>query len=198
MITVRHIERLFQAKAYAQLLREMLAGRAENSPRLECELAGAVLAAAMALIRLDELAQSYVPLFAKLLKIVLAAQEADGGWGDPLRTAVCLRALFSSRGQGLAIQRALIYLAQMQKPQGIWPNEPLRRLPADSFVSAYILLQLGSDTRFRQAVRFTDAMDWFEANELTLDFHARRLWNHAAIRSRMHRAISGQEIFSWS
>jgi hypothetical protein len=198
MMTVRHIERLFQAKAYPQLLREMLAGRVENSSRLEGELPGSLPAAAMALVRLDELAQSHVPLYAKLLKIVLAAQESDGGWGDPLTTAICLRALFSGRGQGLAIQRGLSYLAQMQKPEGIWPNEPLRRLPADSFVSAYILLQLGSDARFRQTTRFTDAMDWFEANEQSLDPQTKRLWDHAAIRCQIHRAISRQEAFSWS
>jgi hypothetical protein len=150
----------------------------------------------MAIIRLDELAQSHVLLYSKLLKIVLTAQESDGGWGDPLTTAIALRALFTSRGQGLAIQRGLAYLAQMQKPDGIWPAEPLRRLPADPLVSAYILLQLGSDPRFRMAVRFTDAMDWFEENEPTLDSQARRLWDHAVIRCQMQRALSG--TFSWS
>jgi hypothetical protein len=198
MMTVRHIERLYQARSHRQLLQEMLAGRAENSLRLANELDGHLPAAAMALVRLDELEQSHVPLYRKLLNLLLAAQEPDGGWGDPLTTAICLRALSAGHGHGLAIQRALTYLAQMQKPEGIWPQEPLRRLPADAFVSAYILLQLGSDPRFREAVRFDDAMNWFAAAEHKLDAETRRLWDHVAIRSRMHRAISGQEKFSWS
>src|SRR5450432_3326604 len=106
MMTVRHIEKLWNAKAYQRLLREMLAGRPEASLRVEAELAdsGVLPAAAMALLRLDELAQSHVPLYSKLLKIILAAQEGDGGWGDPMSTALCLRALLGSRGQGVAIQ----------------------------------------------------------------------------------------------
>src|SRR5450432_97108 len=125
MMTVRYIEKLWNGKAFPRLLREMFAGRAEASLRLEGELTGIVPAAAMALVRLDELAQSHVPLYSKLLRVVLAAQETDGGWGDPLTSAICLRALFGSRGHGLTIQRGLSYLTQMQKQEGIWPKEPL-------------------------------------------------------------------------
>lgn len=199
MMTVRHIEKLWNSDAHGRLLKELLAGRPEASLRLEHELTGRLPAAAMALLRLDELAQSHVPLYAKLLKTILAAQQSDGGWNDPVTSAICLRALLAGRGQGIAIDRGLFYLAQLQKSEGIWPNVPIRRMPADPFVSAFILLQLGFDARFRQAVRFIDALNWFEANELTLDSETRRLWDHASVRCQMHRPIStSQPVLSWS
>jgi hypothetical protein len=182
MITVRHIEKLWTARKYEPLLRDMLAGRPEASTRLELELSGYLPAAAMALIRLDELAQAHVPLYPKLL------------------TAVCLRALMGSRGQGIAIERGLFYLAQMQKEEGIWPKVPFRRMPADPFVSAFVLLQLGSDDGFRQAVRFVDALNWFESHESTLDAETRRLWDHASIRCQMVRNTTPvwHAVVSWS
>lgn len=199
MMTVRHIEKLVNASAYSRLLQEMLAGRAEASLRLEHELTGTLPAVAMALLRLDELAQSHVPLYSKLLKTILAAQQSDGGWNDPLTTALCLRALCAGRGQGTAIERGMFYLSQLQKQEGIWPNVPIRRMPADPFVSAFILLQLGGDARFRTAVRFIDAINWFEANEHSLDGETRRLWDHAAVRCQMHKGISSpQHVLSWS
>ena len=194
MMTVRHIEKLWNAKTFQRLFRDMLAGRAEASLRLEVELSGPLPAAAMALIRLDELAQAHVPLYSKLLKAILAAQEADGGWGDPLTTALCLRALLAGRGQGVAIDRGLSYLAEMQKPEGFWPKLPFRRMPADPFVSAFILLQLGGDVRFREAIRFIDALNWFDGHEHSLDAEAHRLWDHASIRCQMHRA----PVMNWS
>jgi len=198
MMTVRHIEKLWNADSHARLLREMLTGRPEASLRLESEMSGPLPAAAMALLRLDELAQSHVPLYDKLLKRILSAQDADGGWSDPITTALCLRALFGGRGQGLAINRGLFYLSQLQKPEGIWPNVPIRRMPADPFVSAFVLLQLGSDPRFRAAVRFIDALNWFESNEHTLDAETRRLWDHAAMRCTINRAAPVQQMLSWS
>ena len=197
-MTVRHIEKLWNAKSYERLLRDMLAGRPEASLRVEAELSGVLPAAAMALLRLDELAQSHTPIYPKLMRIILAAQEGDGGWGEPMTTSICLRALCSSRGQGIAIERGLFYLANMQKPEGVWPKAPFRRLPADPFVSAFILLQLGSDIRFRQSVRFIDALDWFEANEQTLDGETRRLWDHAAIRCQMRELATAQGMLNWS
>jgi hypothetical protein len=199
MMTVRHIEKLWNAKSHQRLLSDMLAGRPEASLRTEAELSGSLPSAAMALLRLDELAQSHVPLYSKLLKLILTAQEGDGGWGEPITTALCLRALSAGRGHGIAIERGLTYLANMQKPEGIWPKAPFRRLPADPFVSAFILLQLGSDNRFRDSVRFDDALNWFIENENVLDPETQRLWSHASIRCHCHsRPSVDQETFSWS
>jgi hypothetical protein len=155
MITVKMIERLWKSKSYSTLAKLLLAGRPEASLRLEAEIAASPKAcAALALVRLDELSQPHVPLYLRLLKWLLQGQEADGGWGDPLTTAICVRALLAGRGEGLAIDRGIFYLANLQKPEGIWPRVPFRRLPADAYVSAFILLQLGHSPRFRAAVRF--------------------------------------------
>jgi hypothetical protein len=185
MTTVRHLEKLWQSKAYTKLVRELLAGRPENSLRLASELTTPLAAAALALIRLDELGQSHVALAGKLLRTILLSQDADGGWSEPMTSTLCLRALLTGRGDGVSIERGFTYLANLQKPQGIWPREPIRRLPADAFVSAFVLYQLGAIDRFRSAVRFPDAIAWFEANERALDPESRRLWDHARLRARI-------------
>src|SRR5687768_14334307 len=105
MITVRQIERTWNAKEYDRLVRELLGGRPEARYRFEMELTRAPLAAALAVIRLDELAQGYVPLYSRLVRALLSTQEADGGWGDPATTALCCRALACGNGNGLAIDR---------------------------------------------------------------------------------------------
>jgi hypothetical protein len=188
MITVRQMERLWQAKSYERLFRELLAARPEASLRMQLELGRSIPTAALAIIRLDELSQGYVPLYSQLVRTVLNDQHADGGWGDPMTTAICLRALMCGQGHGVAIDRGLHYLANMQKPEGIWPNVPIRRMPADPYVSAFILLQLGDKPAFRQAVRFFDALNWFEANESGLDPDARRMWDRASTRCGMNNS----------
>jgi hypothetical protein len=185
MTTVRQIERLWNAKQYDRLFKQLLASRPEASFRLEIQLGQAVPAAALALIRLDELSQAHVPLCAHLIRAILSAQEADGSWSDPMTTALCLRALLTSHGQGAAIDRGLFYLATMQKSQGIWPKVPIRRMPADPYVSAFILYQLGDCDRFRSAVRFFDAINWFEQNEPNLEPDALTLWRRAALHCRL-------------
>src|SRR5262245_40674205 len=93
MVTVRQIEKLYKSQSWQALAGQMLAGRPEASLRLENALSGPIAAAAMVLIRLDELSQAHVPLYGSLLRSILSAQEEDGGWQDPLTTALCLRAL---------------------------------------------------------------------------------------------------------
>jgi len=198
MTTVRHLEKLWQSKTYAKLVRELLSGRPESSLRLASELITPLAAAALALIRLDELDQSHVPLAGKLLRTILLSQHADGGWSDPMTTALCLRALLANCGDGLSIERGFTYLANLQKPEGIWPREPIRRLPADAFVSAFVLYQLGSVDRFRAAVRFTNAVGWFEAHGSAQDPESRRLWDHAKLRARVNPRPALQATTLWS
>ena len=93
MITVRHIERLFSDQHHRRLYRELIAPRPEANFALEAALGRAVPTAALALIRLDELTQAHTPLYRRLLNVVLTAQQPDGGWGDLMTTAVCVRAL---------------------------------------------------------------------------------------------------------
>jgi hypothetical protein len=201
MITVKHIERLWTGRMYDRLFRELLANRPEGGLRLELELTGACRAtpaAAMAMIRLNELGQSHHPLQAKLVRTLIATQEPDGGWSDPIATTFALRALFADNGDGVVIDRGLHYLAMLQKPEGIWPNVPFRRMPADPYVSAFILNQLGGQPRFRGAVRFFDVIDWFESHESSLDPETRRLWDRASLRCRVDRAPTELTPGLWS
>lgn len=198
MTTVRQIERLWNARQYTRLFRDLIATRPERGFRLEMELDKPVPTAALALIRLEELTQSHVPLYSQLLRTVLSAQESDGGWGDPMATALCLRALMAGEGQGLAIEQGLMYLGALQKTEGIWPNVPMRRMPADPYISAFILYQLGDAPRFRSAVRFFDALNWFETHEHALDTETRQLWDRAALRCRIHGTKHRHQTLIWS
>jgi len=182
MMTIRQIERFWAAKAYPRLVAQLVAMRPEGSARLEMALGRAVPAAAMTIIRLDELNQSHTPLCAQLLRILLAAQEADGGWGDGMATALCIRALMCGSGSGAAIERGIEYLANLQKTDGLWPRIPIRRTPADPFLSAFILFHLGPDPRFAAAVRVADTIGWFESHTGELDEETARLWRAAALR----------------
>ena len=185
MITVRQIQRHWEAKTFDRLFGELLSARPEAALRLGIDVSRPICSAAMAVIRLDELTQSHVPLYSKLVKSIIAAQEADGGWGDLVTTALCLRALLCGNGSGVAIARGLKYVADLQKTQGIWPNVPIRRMPADPYISALILYQLAGEPRFRQAVRIQDAAAWFAGNDAALDDETRQLWNRARIRGRL-------------
>jgi hypothetical protein len=184
MITLRQIERLWNTKRYDRLLAELLVARPEASLRLQTHLRGAVPAAAMVIIWLDEVNQPHVPLYSRLVRTLLAAQESDGGWTDPMITAVCLRALLCCRGEGTAIDRGIRYLSDLQKSEGIWPKVPLRRMPEDPYVSAFILYQLGQEERLRMAIRLDQALHWFSDREEMLDPETRRLWDRAASRCR--------------
>jgi hypothetical protein len=185
MQTIRQIDRFWNARQYDRLARELLHARVEFSPRLVAELAQPVPAAAMALIRLDELNQGFHPLTQKLIRTIIAAQEADGGWGDLMVSALCLRALMCNRGQGPAIDRGMAYLAALQKEQGAWPAMPIRRTPEDAFVSAFILFHLADQPTFRAAVRFDSAVEWLAQNEATFDPETHRLWRRASLRCRL-------------
>ena len=203
MITIRQIERLFQEQRWHRLWDELLANRPEAQFVRLCEqqsdsLRRVVPIAALAMIRLDELAQSHHTFYRRLLNIVLTGQQKDGGWGDPLTTALCLRALLTSNGEGCAVGGALAYLANLQKTEGIWPREPLRRMPADATVSAFILHQLGEFELFRHSVRFDDAIGWFIAHEKRIDDLTWRLWTHAKSRCRLQNGRGVPHATLWT
>ena len=198
MTTVRQLEKSWESRAYDRMFRELVAFRPESSPRLEFEGGWAVPAAALAVVRLEELSQSHVPLYGRLVRAILAAQEPDGGWGDVATTALCLRALLCGGGAGDAAERGLDWLANLQKPEGAWPYVPIRRMPADPYASAFVLYQLGDQLRFREAVRMADAMKWFAANELELDEECRRLWDRARLRCRLRLCPTPALPAAWS
>ena len=189
MLTVRHLERDWNARAYGRLMRELLAARGEATPKLITDLARPAASAAMIMVRLDELGQAHVPLFTTLLRTVLAAQDSDGGWTDPLITALAVRALRLSNGNGVAVDRGLKYLADLQKENGLWPAEPIRRLEGDPFVTVWVLFHLGSDPSFRRVVQFDDAL---AAMELMEDAHTpetKRLWARVNRRQLTRRLV---------
>lgn len=182
MMTVRQIERHWESKAFERLFAELIAARPEASLRLGIDVARPVPAAALAVVRLDELTQSHAKLYPKLLKSILAAQEADGGWGDLVTTALALRALLCGQGHGHAIDRGMKYLAHLQKSDGIWPNVPIRRMPADPYLSALILYLLADQKSFRHSVRLSDAVAWFASHQPWLDEETQDLWRRASKR----------------
>lgn len=195
MLTIRQIERLWGSKSYERLFRELISARPEGTLRAQIQLAQPIATAAMGVVRLYELNQEHTPVYGTLLRTLLASQQSDGSWHDPMTSALCLRALLLGQGAGAAVQRGLAYLSGLQKPEGIWPNVPIRRMPADPYVSAFILYQLAEHAEFRSAVRFLDAVNWFEQHEGSLDTETHTLWERASTRCRLHRVI---EAGAWS
>ena len=129
------------------------------------------------------------PVLFQFIRYIIAAQEGDGGWGDPLTTALCLRALLLGQGHGLAVDRAVQYLADLQKTCGVWPGVSIRRMPEDPFVSAWILYCLGDQPTFASAVRMDDAEHYFTMHAWELDLETRRLWERAQVRCRISRLV---------
>src|SRR4051812_17834337 len=115
MITLRQLERLWQAKELARMSALLLEMRSESSLRLAQELSRSLPLAALAIIRLDELSQAHLPFCLKMIRTILAGQDEDGGFGDALTTALCVRALSCGNGHGVAIERGVKYLATLQK-----------------------------------------------------------------------------------
>lgn len=142
MLTLKHLERLWNAADYPRLARDLLAGRAEASPRVLLDCSNRVACAALALIRLDEFAQPFHPLSRPLLLALLSAQHPDGGWGDcagdAATTALVLRALATSSGRGTAIDRGLAFLADLQRPDGGFARVPIRRAETDPLTTALV------------------------------------------------------------
>jgi hypothetical protein len=198
MTTVKQIERLWVAGQFDRLLQDLCAGRPEAALQLHRRLRVIPAASAMAMIRLDELAQSHVPLYSRLIRTLLNTQEADGGWSDPMTTALCLRALLLQSGGGDAIERGLAYLANLQKDNGAWPAEPIRRLAEDVPTTAFLLYQLGDQPAFRQRVRFADALAFLAAREMSVEPDARRLCHRASARCRLAPTPRAAGQFVWS
>ena len=211
MMTVRQIERLWGSNNYDRLFHELLTARPEAALRLGVDTTRPVCAAALGVIRLDELSQSHAPICSKLIRSIIAAQQEDGGWGDLVTTALCLRALLANGGNGVAIQGGLEYLVNLQKPEGIWPNIPIRRMPADPYVSALILFELAGQPGVASVVRLDDAVTWFENNQEILDLETRQLWSRAKLKcgslakvstgtrgNSMNGTLHRAEVLIWS
>jgi hypothetical protein len=177
------MQRLWDARQYGRLLDDLIALRIEALAVKELADRPCAAAAAIALIRLEELNQPHVSLCPMLIRAIISQQEADGGWGDVAVTALCLRALSLWQGHGVAVERGLKYLANLQQPTGLWPKIPIRRMAADPLVSAFVLLQLGDNVLFRETVDFDAAVAWFQNHVMQAESTAQTLWSHARPRS---------------
>lgn len=183
MFMARHLERGFRTGDFHRIVSSCLEMRPEASVRLAAAIATPVGAAAMAIIRLDELSQNHNPLAARMIRALISTQDADGGWGDVVLTALCVRALSCSHGQGPALDRGIAYLAQLQRSDGAWPSIPLRRMPGDPFVTALVVQQLSEDVRFASAANVRGALEYLGQRQSEMDMETERLWR--SIRRRM-------------
>lgn len=199
MTTAKRIERLWNAKDYVRLSGELLAGRAEDFARVRTDTDPKLAASALAVVRLDEFNQSYTPFFASLIRVLLATQQPDGGWGNPMTTALCIRALSTGRGHGVAIERGLDALANLQKPDGSFPAEPLRRMPADGFVTAFVLYEVG-DLATDGSLDLSHALAWLALREPSLDHDARLLFSRLSVKFRHATAFLpvDEQLVAWS
>jgi hypothetical protein len=103
-----------------------------------------------------------------------------------MTTALAVRALLgnASSGHGQCIDRGVAYLARNQREDGSWSRE---QCDAPALGTACVLMQLGDRAAFRQAVRFVEAVEWFNGHATTMasDGPSKRLWAHASVRCRM-------------
>ena len=196
MTTVRQLEKLYNAGAYDRLKTDLMTHRPDFLVHRVGE--SAIPALAMAIIRLDELGQAQAPFAATLIRQLIGRQSADGGWIDPATTSLCIRALMAGNGSGLSIDRGLNYLKTMQKEDGLWPAEPFRRLASGPMTSAIVLNHLGMSDRFRQTVRFEQAIDWFIDHANELDPEAARLWKAVGPRCQSRGRRLHEPALLWS
>jgi len=188
MLTMRQIERWWTAKSYARLIDELCAGRAEGVNGIRDLVDGPLAAAALTIIRADELRQTSHPLVGKLIALLLRTQNAAGGWDDGevgvVTTALAARAL-AATGSGEAVDHALNYLADAQTADGDWVIETesadeggvatlIRAASkggtvADMAVTAFVLYQLATIRRPAAALIIDGALASLLCDEESID-----------------------------
>jgi hypothetical protein len=199
MTTARQIGEMIQGGPGRRVWAELAQNRGDLPDWLAADLGGsAVGAAAVAVIRLSELEQTTFPIYAGLVRQLLIAQEADGGWGNTLITALVIRALAGIDVAAPARALAIDYLASLQKEDGAWPLEPFRRMPADPTATAFILVQLGRDRQFLGRVRLEAAIGSLNAAVGDLSDQQRQLARLALLRSGARIAGQAQGLLRWS
>jgi len=184
MLTMRQIERWWTAKSYTRLIDELCAGRAEGVNGIRDLVDGPIAAAALTIIRTDELRQTSHPLVGKLIGLLLRTQNAAGGWEDGevgvVTTALAARAL-AATGTGEAVDHALNYLADAQTTDGDWAVDTeaadegavatlIRTATvADMAVTAFVLYQLATIRRPAAALIIDGALASLLSNEESID-----------------------------
>ncbi|MEM1013669.1 MAG: hypothetical protein AAGI46_15790 [Planctomycetota bacterium] len=179
MLTVAKLCRLWQTGRHRELVRELVAGRAEGRLALDQRLPGRVTAAAFGLIRLRELGQPDTPFARELSETLTWAQARDGSFAEPgddaaavaAKTALAIRALADRSPEASA--RALRWLADHQSPTG-WAD--------GSITTAFVLLQTA---KLRQSMLDLDAAFATERLDgpVEPDAATRWAWKHARLRA---------------
>jgi hypothetical protein len=196
MITVRQIERLFQARDYKRLMVQCAAGRVEHNPPAGgaighdrqvdfgdgCGSTLPAVASAVAVLRLDELNQGHAPVVRSLLAEVLRLQRPDGSWGDPVSTVLCWRALVRGGVQPARAELAIDWLASHQREDGGWASGASSRMPSDLPTTAIVLLHLASEISGHDRVRLDEARELLGRWEIDLDDPHRRLARTARLK----------------
>ena len=170
MLTHRQIDRLWEQQDFRRLFIGLAMGRAEFPAEVVSELSDhPVATAALAATRLSELNQLNTPIFARLISFVISQRGEDLMWGSTMLTALCLRALAGScllqnRDDEERLRESSAELARLQKDDGSFPAEPVRRLVGDPATTAFIVAVLGDEEPFSDLFEINDALQWLVCN----------------------------------
>lgn len=159
MTTVRQMQSWMSDGQHGRAIAELSQFRGDLPAEIVRELNGSAIAAvALAAIRLQELNQQRTTLYRGLLARLVGLQLADGGWGDVLPSALAIRALLgdaSTRGDAI---RGIDWLCGQQKDDGSLSREPIRRLPGETMVTAFVLAHLSRSSEFAMRFRIEAAL----------------------------------------
>ncbi|HMO25672.1 MAG TPA: hypothetical protein PKB10_05335 [Tepidisphaeraceae bacterium] len=183
MTTARQIQKLWQTHDYKRLARLCLEARADALEPVIPTLACPVGAAALALLRLTELSPFPTPMHAGLAQVLANHQHNDGGWGEPVLTAIAVRALLLADLQRDRASAGMANLGRLQRDDGLWPGGGTHRLPGDPVVTLFVLLQLGTESAFRFVTRIDRAIEAIDTHP-GLDAPSRRALAIARLRTR--------------
>lgn len=143
MTTVRQMDGMWTDGQGKKLFAELSKFRPDVPEFLTTELGGsAVAAAALSMIRLQELSQTRTPLYRALLARLTVTQQPDGGWGDTLATVLAARALLNDAEGRSAGMKAVVLLSGLQLEDGTFPRTTSRRIAGDTLATAFFLAHL--------------------------------------------------------
>lgn len=161
MTSVRQIDGLWSEGRTRQLVTELTRFRPDFPASLIDSLSSsAVVAAALAMMRLQELDQTLFASYEGLERKLLASQAEDGSFGSIPVTALACRALLVEPTSSEALRKGLEYLGSMQREDGSFPIDSPRRLPGDLLTTALCIYHLSRDDRAKRALRFELAGRW--------------------------------------
>jgi hypothetical protein len=170
MHTLSKLSRLWHARRYRALVRDLTRGRPEARLELDTRIGGDLPAAALLLVRLRELNQLETPLAREALERLIWSQNPDGSWpGGVLVSALCVRGLAAAR-HPTQTRRGLDWLADSSR--GI----------DSAFTAGFVLLQvarLADDIDWQPLTRLDPAYD--PAREA--DAATRWVWQHVHLHA---------------